>query len=351
MEKTIFILREVEWCSDTKSVPYYLGANDIYRKFPTYEAALAKKNQLQVNMARYHNANNSFKCNINFASADYFEIMLKKGLYGYFRDVFGIDWKGIKESGLIDESKLKSGEFNELVNNFIRKKVLQNDTNILFVLEMIELNFYELSEVKESDCLYKIYSNASFTDFPLLAECEDEITGTEVKIEYYDFVFCIYFDNQEKIQTEINQRFNDLLRENALKGSFSDLSEAPETLRNYIENYPKYFVYDAQKELFSMKKQAPDDIMRDFVELLRPEKVPFIIKSFPISEIPETYNQRRRVPLTNRYFPASKIPDKYAEINAAETEAELIRKVEILQKMRLDRLKRFEARQDDYLPY
>ena len=110
-------------------------------------------------------------------------------------------------------------------------------------------------------------------------------------------------------------------------------------------------MYDAQNELFSMKNEAPNDVMRDFVELLRPEKVPFIIKSFPISEIPEKCLERRKVPLTTRYFPTSKIPDKYAEINAAETEAEVNRKVETLQKMRADRLAHFEASPDDDLPF
>jgi hypothetical protein len=60
-----------------------------------------------------------------------------------------------------------------------------------------------------------------------------------------------------------------------------------------MENYAEYFVYDTENQTLGMNriydKEAMYEIMRGFVALLRPEKVPFIIKSFPISEMPEKY--------------------------------------------------------------
>jgi len=303
MEKTIFILREVAWTWHDEPALQYEGANEIYKKFNTYEEALAEKNRLELDRVRYdyNEYRCSLICNANFAEVNFYEIMLKKGQYEYFKDNFGIDWQGIQQSGLIDESKLKKWEFRELVNGFFLKKILQNDKHILYVLKMIELDFYEIAEVKENDCFYKIYSNKYFQDFTLRNNLYgNNITGQEVEIKYYeDQIENFYYFPYVIAQNRLCEYFYDLLSnsyyKNSLKGSFSELSEAPEILKSYIENHSEYFVYSAKKKKLTMYRiydeEKQYEVMSGLIALLRPEKIPFIIKSFPISELPEKYLQ------------------------------------------------------------
>ena len=293
MEKTIFILREVAWSYFDEPQLSYVGPNEIYKKFATYEEALAEKSKLELYMVKYHRVDSDYHCNPNFGNIDYFRI-LQNGSFNDFKDYFGIDWKEIWESNLINKSKMDIRIFSDIVNKHILSTALKDDRLISYILKLIGLNFYEISEVKETACLYKIYNNIDFKDFFILFKSSGiPFDEKEEDMGYNEYIQEFYYGSLYEVENKVYNTFYWHLADtfydekNYLKGSLSDLSEAPTILKSYLENYSKYFVYDTENLLLSMKNQAPNDVMRGFVALLRPEKVPFIIKSFPISEIPE----------------------------------------------------------------
>ncbi len=320
MEKTIFILRESVWLWDDKPCPSYVGVNRIYKRFATYEQALAEKTKLEIAKVRNHIFIDKMECNTIFYHQNYYAAMIKKDVFDYFKTNFGIDWKGFSESEFVDKSKLNDNEFESLANDFIRKKVLEDDKHILFVLEMLELSFYKISEVKEDGFLYKIYTNSHFRDFDFslannLATNYKEFVvskdaGGETWVSYASFV---------EAEKALCIAFYDLIKseKKSLKGSFSDLSENPEMLKKYLENYSKYFNYNAENKQLTFNiiedEEIIHEVLGEFLALLRPEKIPFIIKSVPIAKMSESYIEKE----------------------------EMEEKKRILEKSRQDRMKRF----------
>lgn len=322
MEKTIFILREPIWIYNDEPWYDYRGVNEIYRKYNTYHEALEEKNKLNIQIARNHQLLHG-----EFSKYNYFQIATQKNTFSYFKEHFGIDWERIWDDSLVNKSKVTEWEFDCLVNNFIIPKILQNDKHILYLLDIIELNFYEIAEVKETDVFYKIYSNAHFSDFLIFDERGCQFIGEEREIGYHEFgQGGLYYTSSIEIKNKICNMFywhlSDTFYDDEkkyLKGSLSNLSEAPEMLKSYIENYADYFVYDAENQTLAMNHILDDEtmyeVMRGFVALLRPEKVPFIIKSFPISEIPEKYKEEERRQAEER---------QKAEVRRQENQSDLL---------------------------
>ncbi len=300
MEKSIFILREPVWIYNDEDSYRYGGVNEIYKKFTIYEEALAEKNKLNTQIAKDDKlAKGEFK-KFNFA-----KIIEQKNVFAYFKEHFGMDWNRIWESDAIDKSKVTKKEFQKAINAFIRKKALQNDNHIIYLLNLIKLEFYQIVEIKEKDCIYKIIGNKNFKDFSVLQwnkqeyESEDYFMLLEQAEQQINYLFCNYLyriDEEDNIQ---------------MKGSLSDLSEAPNILEGYIKNHSHCFVYDNEnKKLFIkgisrkgkrynkithlQEKEKIFELMRGFIALLRPEKNPFVVKSIPTSEIPEKYLEYER---------------------------------------------------------
>lgn len=298
MEKTIFLLREVTWTWGDEPMLDYEGPNEVYKKFATYQEALAEKNRLEIDMVRHHNTIDidGNICNANFHNNDFYEIILKNGHNEYFKNSFGIGWEKIP---IIDKSKsdyLEKWQFNDIINDFILEKVLQDDKHILYVLKMIELDFYEIVEVKENDYFYKIYRNIDFQDFVVNFLYGASLTGEE----HYEQVANLYYYPYSQAQKKLCDVFSYSLKDsnNSLKGSFAELSEAPELLKSYIESYAEYFTYNNDTLSLSTSyiydKEKMYEIMNGLIALLRPEKIPFTIKKFPISKIPEKYLEYER---------------------------------------------------------
>jgi hypothetical protein len=232
-------------------------------------------------------------------------------IYEYSKKHFGLDIKAILESPFfIQNETSKYWVVDEIghpveishktyFGDLFRIMVLSSEEHIKTMLQALKFDFYEIAEVGDDSFLYQVYTTPSHDDFissHLLEHFKKDgyvFTAYPAQGTYEEGV--ISHTNFIEAQNELCTEFYNLLAQSGrtLKGALSDLSEAPEMLKSYIESYTDYFVYDAENQQLSMNhihdKEKMYEVMRGFVALLRSEKVPFIIKFFPIAEIPEKY--------------------------------------------------------------
>lgn len=475
MEKTVFILREVEFAYDDYN-NNYAGANNIYKKYKTLAEAQRAKKRLEIDrikidinipavLEKYHFTGNyktivkeliginhleylknsleidftglfkthyfkdfEYKALFEWFSVQFFchltkdEPILRKAIlkqidlseedlmmqisyleeilngiirgkpyliqgktggnpndfcrnkFSYAKKNFNLDFekalaseflRGIKKERIpnfyvageyYDYERYFTWFFDELFNMM----VWSSEKHIQIMLDVADIEFYEISEITDDTCFYEIYTNSAFMDFVHFGDVG------ELKEVFYgscwvDYTPITLHNDLQTAQNIVGQSLYDMLSgKEALKGSLSELSEAPEIFQSYIESYD-YFIYDNENQTLKMRKwdskqeEQNQMMMRGFMGLLREEKMPLIIKKISISEIEKRNNQNRKnqkikidmppfVEISETSLKA--VLEEDTKPFSEEYEKELNEKRKLLEEARLERLRRYNEEQD-----
>jgi hypothetical protein len=261
MNKSVFVVRRQEdWYNDEGLV--LLFANEIYGKFDTLEEAQVSKIELS-----YH----------FFQNTSFGEWMCGNGLkYGFLSEFIPdfIQSRNLYLPTDYEEEFIKADKY--LLADF---------------LEFANFQLFVIWEVQASHYFYKIFTNPNFNDF----QNEAENIGTGIEAEYLTFEIgqhsqSLVYEHFSLVEPTFLHCFYRLFvqEKRVLKGTLTELSQATFLLENYLTN-SQYLVYDAENQILTTQeiedKNERLEIMRGLVALLRPDKVPFLLKAFPVEDI------------------------------------------------------------------
>jgi hypothetical protein len=274
MEKTLYVLREISWGYNDE---WYYPTNNIrniYKKYTHIEDAKRDKQRLEIYDIKMRPILDTTL--LSSLSKD-----LQNKFYLFLKEHFSTDIEQImKFVGFEHQCQIQSNILHYFID-----QIIWDDRLILKTLEILDLHFYEIIELKESENVYRISPNPNFKSYDVFDEW--------VLIEFFQSSYV--YTQKEAWETAIHNFYETLLSPFKLIGSLSELSEVPEILKSYLENYP-CFIHE--NHLLSIKKieskEALIEIMTGLVALLRPEKIPFIIDSISVTQSKEYFSEKNK---------------------------------------------------------
>jgi hypothetical protein len=233
MSKIIYILREVGWAYNDNEPAHYEGLCNIYKKFDTYEAALATKKRLEIEIVRKGEQHFQELSGRNPNCLNAFDEYVKKQL--------NIDIEAIvANSSIHSDDKWRLSSY---LQEMCLKWFLQEDEQILEVLQVLQLDFYAIQSVPETTVFYKIFLPTEL------------IGGLFYSIDFEGAMIpdqhnqAKVFDSYQDAAMELSVWLHYL----TFSGDFSALSDTPHLLAAYIKVH-SILQYDNQSKILSFVK-------------------------------------------------------------------------------------------------
>lgn len=287
MKKQIFILRKQSWHWSQDDF-FLSGYYDDNQTFETLAEATQEKNKKLIAIVKERGLSDRYPS---------FKHLMEQqvDLYRHLKNKFGLDL-----SYLLYRNGFDKTTFNDISH------LLADDNNVIELCEVLGIDImYKILSFDVDDFVYKLELNPMFTDFVIPAYFGYETYA----VDYLFYMGCYavrYFDTLDSVQKQLaNFLSKELSYTFSLLGTFSELSDAPNLLDAYIKNHD-YFIYNSTDKTLKISRNCDNYIDNDntlealqgLVALLKPNKIPLILKSYPAKDIEilsPTHEERWRI--------------------------------------------------------